>query len=308
MSQSRKIAKNAAIVAIATLASRILGFARDLIVAFALGAGLYADAFFVAFRIPNLMRRLFGEGSLTMAFVPVYSLTKEQDGDEAAHEMARSALAWLVAILSAITALVMVFAGPLTTAIAPGFTDNPELFQTTSSLVRVCFPYTIFICAVALCMGILNSEDHFLAPALAPCVLNVCLIASALLGYFAGLNVATAMSVGVLAGGVGQWLLQQPFLKRKGISWRGPWSWKNPAVIKMGKLMIPTVFGAAVYQINILLSTLLASFLPIGSISYLYYADRLVQFPLGVFGDRHQHSGPAQPVQAGCQRPDGRLP
>ena len=278
------IARNAAVVAGATLLSRVLGFVRDVIVAFALGAGLFADAFFVAFRIPNLLRRLFGEGSLTMAFIPVFSRIKEEEGEDAAREMARSAMIWLAVILGGITLLAELLAGPITMAIAPGFLDNAVLFETTVDLVRICFPYVLFICGVALCMGILNADNHFLAPALAPTVLNVVLIGAALAGYFLGINVAYAMAVGVLVGGVGQWFLQQPYLRRTGFSWRGTWSWRNRGVARMGVLMLPTVFGAAVYQLNILLGTLLASFLPVGSVSYLYYADRLVQFPLGVFG------------------------
>ncbi|HKI80836.1 MAG TPA: murein biosynthesis integral membrane protein MurJ, partial [Pseudodesulfovibrio sp.] len=280
----RRIARNAAVVAGATLVSRILGFVRDIIVAFALGAGLFADAFFVAFRIPNLLRRLFGEGSLTMAFIPIYSRLMEEEGEEAARAMARSAAAWLAAVLIGITVIVELLAQPLTMAIAPGFLDNHAQFAVTVDLVRICFPYVVLICGVALCMGILNSRNHFLAPALAPVALNVSLIGSALFGYFAGYNVAYCMAYGVLVGGAAQWLLQQPFLVRTGFSWHGPWSWRNKGVARMGMLMLPTVFGAAVYQLNILLGTLLASFLPVGSVSYLYYADRLVQFPLGVFG------------------------
>ena len=280
----RRIARNAAVVAGATLVSRILGFLRDIIVAFALGAGLFADAFFVAFRIPNLLRRLFGEGSLTMAFIPIHSRLLEEEGEEAAQAMARSAAIWLAVILIGITVVVELLARPLTMAIAPGFLSNHEQFAVTVDLVRICFPYVVLICGVALCMGILNSRNHFLAPALAPVALNLALIGSALFGYFAGLNVAYCMAWGVLVGGAAQWLLQQPFLSRAGFSWRGPWSWRNRGVARMGMLMLPTVFGAAVYQLNILLGTLLASFLPVGSVSYLYYADRLVQFPLGVFG------------------------
>lgn len=271
-------------VAGATLVSRVLGFVRDVIVAFALGAGLFADAFFVAFRIPNLLRRLFGEGSLTMAFIPVYSRVMEEEGEEAAQAMARSAMIWLAAVLVGITVVVEILARPLTMAIAPGFLDNLEQFAVTVDLVRICFPYVIFICGVALCMGILNARNHFLAPALAPVALNVALIGAALFGYYFDYNVAYCMAYGVLVGGAAQWLLQQPFLAKTGFSWRGPWAWRNKGVARMGLLMLPTVFGAAVYQINILLGTLLASFLPVGSVSYLYYADRLVQFPLGVFG------------------------
>lgn len=272
------------IVAGATLISRGLGFVRDMIVAFTLGAGFMADAFFVAFRIPNLLRRLFGEGSLTMAFIPVYTRVKAEQGELAAQEMARSALVWVVTILCGITLVAELGAGVIVYLVAPGFVDNPELTATTTQLLRICFPYIIMISSVALCMGILNASGHFLGPALAPVMLNIALISAALTGYYLGLSVAECMAWGVLAGGVLQWQLQQPYLKRQGFTWRGAWSWRDPGVRRMALIMLPTVFGAAVYQINILLGTLLASFLPEGSVSYLYYADRLVQFPLGVFG------------------------
>ena len=281
---SRRIAKNAAVVAGATLLSRILGFVRDLVIAYALGAGLFADAFFVAFRLPNLLRRLFGEGSLTMAFVPVFTRTRTADGQDAAFAMARSILVWLVLVLCAITLAAIIFARPITLLIAPGFADNPGQIELAATLVRICFPYIVLISGVALCMGILNASGHFLAPALAPCILNIVLIASALTAVFFNWSVAHALAVGVLMAGVLQWLFQQPFLRRLGFTWKGPWSWFHPGVKKTGLIMLPTVLGAAVYQINILVGTLLASFLSIGSISFLYYADRLVQFPLGVFG------------------------
>lgn len=282
--ESRQIARRAATVGGATLVSRVLGFVRDLITAFTLGAGLFADAFFVAFRIPNLLRSLFAEGSLTMAFIPAFSRVREEEGEERAREMARSVLAWLVSILAVITALAMAFAPELTALIAPGFGAKPELLETTASLLRICFPFIIFISAVGLCMGILNALDHFFAPAFAPCLLNVGFIVFGLAGWALGLNVAYCLAWGVLASGLGQWLFQQPYLARLGFRWRGPWRWLDPAVLRMGRLMLPSVFGSAVYQINLLLGTLLASFLPVGSISYLYYADRLVQFPVGVFG------------------------
>ena len=280
----RQIAKSTLVVAGATLVSRILGYARDVVVAFVLGAGASADAFFVAFRIPNTLRRLFGEGSLTMAFVPVYSRVRAEQGEEAAHAMARSALVWLLIILGGLTLVVEILAHPVTVAVAPGFADDPAQMALTVTLVRICFPYIILISAVALCMGILNSENRFLAPALAPVLLNVALIAAALAGYFLGWSVVECLAWGVLAGGVLQWLLQQPFLGAVSMRWRGPMSLRDPGVRRMAVLMLPTVFGAAVYQLNVLLGTLLASYLPQGSVSWLYYADRLVQFPLGVFG------------------------
>ncbi len=281
---SRVIAKNAAVVAGATLASRILGFVRDLVTAFALGAGPLADAFFVAFRLPNLLRRLFGEGSLTMAFVPVYTRTREESGEAEAHAMARSIMAWLLLILGLVTAVAILGARPLVMLIAPGFADDPAVLDVTADLTRICFPYILFVSGMALCMGILNSSGRFLAPAAAPCALNVVLIAAALIGVYGGLSVPHCLAVGVLVAGAAQLALQQPSLRRAGFSWRGPWSWRHRGVRRTGLLMLPTVFGAAVYQINIVIGTMLASFLAAGSISYLYYADRLVQFPLGVFG------------------------
>jgi len=281
---ARVIAKNAAIVAGATLASRILGFLRDLVTAFALGAGPLADAFFVAFRLPNLLRRLFGEGSLTMAFVPVYTRTREESGAAEAHAMARSLMVWVLLVLGVITAVAMLGAGPLVRVIAPGFADDPALLALTADLTRICFPYILFVAGMALCMGLLNASGRFLAPALAPCALNVCLIAAALIGVWAGWSVPHCLAVGVLVAGAAQLALQQPSMAAAGFTWAGPWSMRHPGVGRTARLMLPTVFGAAVYQINIVIGTMLASLLAAGSISYLYYADRLVQFPLGVFG------------------------
>ena len=285
MSQNvRQIAKDASIVGGATLFSRILGFFRDMILAYILGAGVAADAFYVAYRLPNMMRRLFAEGSMTMAFVPVFTRMREEDGDERAFAMPRSALVWLLLILGVLTTLAIIFARPLTKLITPGFVDNPALFDLTVELTRIVFPYIIEISVVALCMGVLNSFGHFLTPALATSELNTIIIVGAGIAYLFHLDVAHTLAWSVVIGGLGQVYMQQPPLKKFGFSWRGPWSMKDKGVAKMGLLMLPTAFGAAVYQFNIVIGTLLASYLPTGSISYLYYADRLVQFPLGVFG------------------------
>lgn len=283
-SQEQTLVSQASTIAGATLVSRILGFVRDLVIAFALGAGPLADAFFVAFRIPNLLRRLFAEGSLTLAFVPVFSRTKEEQGLNQAFSLTRSTMVWLVIVVGLICCLAHVLAEPLTMLIAPGFSSRLELFDKTVFLVRICFPYILFISAVALCMGFLNSMGHFLAPALAPCILNCLLIAFALIAVWQGLPVTIALSVGVVVAGIGQFLFQQPFMHQFGFSWFGPCPLRHPGVRRIGHLMLPTIWGAAVYQLNIVTITILASFLPQGSISYLYYADRLVQFPLGVFG------------------------
>jgi putative peptidoglycan lipid II flippase len=281
---SRAIARNAAVIGGATLLSRVLGFLRDVIIAFALGAGPLADAFFVAFRVPNLLRRLFAEGSLTMAFVPVFTRVEKEDGRDEAYVMARSIMAWLLIILGLITIAALIFASPLTALIAPGFTEDPEVFRVTVELVRICFPYIILVSGMALCMGVLNAKGHFLAPALGPAALNVVLIVSALSGAWFGMSVPYALAWGVLIAGVVQVLMQIPPLKARGFNWLGETRMAHRGVRRTGRLMLPSVFGAAVYQINIVIGTILASFLAAGSISYLYYADRLVQFPLGVFG------------------------
>ncbi|UJX40052.1 murein biosynthesis integral membrane protein MurJ [Desulfovibrio sp. JY] len=280
----RQIAKDASIVGGATLLSRILGFFRDMILAYVLGAGISADAFYVAYRLPNMMRRLFAEGSMTMAFVPVFTRLREEEGDRRAFAMPRSALVWLLIILGVLTTLAIVFARPLTRLITPGFANDPALFDLTVELTRIVFPYIIEISVVALCMGVLNSFGHFLAPALATSELNTIIILGAGVAWLFGLNVPHTLAWAVVVGGFGQVLMQQPQMRKYGFSWRGPWKLKDKGVIRMGRLMVPTAFGAAVYQLNIVLGTLLASYLPTGSISYLYYADRLVQFPLGVFG------------------------
>ena len=267
----------------ATFLSRVLGFIRDIIIASTLGAGPLADSFFVAFRIPNLLRRLFAEGSLSMAFVPLFVSLKNK-GIEDAYTFARSVFLWLFMILGVITGFVLIFAKPVCVLIAPGFSSSPELLDFTANLLRICFPYILFISGVALSMGILNSMNHFFVPAAAPCVLNVCLIVSALLGWFFKLSVPIMLSFGVLIAGIIQFLMQQPVLFKYGFSWRGKISLLDEKIKELLKMMGPSVFGAAIYQITILINTVLASLLPKGSISYLYYADRFVQFPLGVFG------------------------
>lgn len=255
-----------------------------MVVAFALGAGPVSDAFFVAFRVPNLLRRLFGEGALTMAFIPIFARARQEQGLDRAFELARSAFAWQALILAVLTGLTVALARPLTLLIAPGFSDDPAQFELTVQLVRICFPYVLFISAVALAMGVLNSLGHFLSPALSPVLLNLVLISAALTGYYSGGQVAVWLAWGVFAAGLAQLLFQIPFLHGRGFRIFGPMRLRDAYVGRVGRLMLPTVFGAAVYQVNIILSTMLASFLPSGSVTYLYYADRLVEFPLGVFG------------------------
>jgi putative peptidoglycan lipid II flippase len=283
MSENKEVTKAAGVVGAATLLSRIFGFVRDMVIAWFFGAGLAADAFFVAFRIPNLLRRLFAEGSLTVSFVPIFTEYLTKRGRKEAFELAGSVLRILSVILVVVSVVGILAAPFIIRIIAPGFTVSSEKFEITVLLTRLMFPYIFFIALVALCMGILNALGHFAAPALAPVFLNLAMIASVfgLAPFFE--RPVIGLAVGVLIGGALQLALQVPFLLKKGFFFWRKFPWYHPAVKRIGKLMTPAVFGSAVYQINILVGTLLASLLSEGSISYLYYADRLVQFPLGIF-------------------------
>lgn len=283
MSENARLTKAAGIVGFATLLSRIFGFVRDVVIAWHFGAGLGSDAFFVAFRIPNLLRRLFAEGSLSIAFVPVFTEYIKEWGTEEAFRFARSAIR-LLSVLLAFTAVAGILLSPIIVrVIAPGFAEFPDKLNLTITLTRLMFPYVILICLVALCGGILNVLGHFSAPALAPVFLNIAMIGSVFLISPRLTQPAMGLAMGVLLGGMLQLALQIPFLiQNRFLFWKKA-DFYHPGLKRVGALMLPAVFGAAVYQINILVGTLLASLLPEGSVSYLYYADRLVQFPLGIF-------------------------
>ncbi len=281
--ENRRVAKAASVVGLATLLSRIFGFIRDMVVAGFFGAGFATDAFFVAFRIPNLLRRLFAEGSLTISFVPIFTEYLKKKSKEDAIGLANTAFT-LLSIILVIVSLAGIFFSPLIVKIiAPGFSKVPDKYELTVFLTRLMFPYIFFISLVALCMGILNSLRHFAAPALAPVVLNICIIAAAILLRNLFPEPIISLAIGVIIGGILQLAMQFPFLVKMGVKLRPSFDFKHPGIKRIGILMLPAVFGAAVYQVNIFISTLLASFLPGGSISYLYYADRIVQLPLGVF-------------------------
>jgi len=277
-----RVVKAAWVVGLSTLLSRIFGFIRDMVIAGFFGAGLATDAFFVAFRIPNLLRRLFAEGSLTIAFIPVFTGYLKRSKKQAV-EFAGIAFTLLSIILALVSVAGIVFSPWIVRIMAPGFSEVPDKYALTVFLTRLMFPYIFFISLVALCMGILNSFRHFAAPALAPVVLNICMITSAFLlkDYFE--VPILSLAVGVMAGGVLQLAMQFPFLLRVGARLRPSLRFDHPGIKKIGILMLPAVFGAAVYQASIFINTILASLLPGGSVSYLYYADRVVQLPLGVF-------------------------
>lgn len=286
MSEKGKVTRAAGIVGSATLLSRIFGYVRDMVTAYYFGAGPLADAFIAAFRIPNMLRRLFAEGSLSISFVPVFTETLSRDGKKEAFRMAGAALRLLSLVLAGV-AVAGVLASPwIVSAIAAGFKGDPATFELTVLLTRIMFPYVVFICLVALCMGILNVLGHFAAPALAPVALNLAMIASLFVGGRVtadGELRVTLLAWGVLIGGLLQLGMQVPVLWRRGFFFFKPGPLWHPALATVGRLMLPAVLGAAVYQVNMFIGTMLASLLKTGSITGLYYADRLVQFPLGVF-------------------------
>jgi putative peptidoglycan lipid II flippase len=281
--ENARVARAAGVVGLATMLSRIFGFIRDMVVAAFFGAGFATDAFFVAFRIPNLLRRLFAEGSLTISFVPVFTEYLKTRSRKEALELANVSFT-VLSIILVIVSITGVLLSPLIVSVmAPGFVKTPDKYELTVFLTRIMFPYIFFISLVALCMGILNSLRHFASPALSPVILNIAMILAALFLRDFFKEPVLALAVGVLIGGLLQLLFQLPFMNRLGVRLRPDLNFSHPGVKRIGILMLPAVFGAAVYQINIFISTLLASFLPEGSVSYLYYADRLVELPLGVF-------------------------
>jgi len=281
--ENSRVAKAAGVVGLATMLSRIFGFLRDMVVAAFFGAGLTTDAFFVAFRIPNMLRRLLGEGSLTVSFVPVFTEYLNKKSKEDSLELANIVFTALSIIL-VIVSLAGVLLSPLIVMImAPGFVKIPAQYDLAVFLTRFMFPYIFFLALVALCMGILNSLRHFAAPALSPVILNICMILAALLLKDFFEEPIIALAIGVMIGGVLQLAMQWPFLLKLGVKLKPNFNFKHPGLKQIGLLMFPAAFGAAIYQINIFVSTILASLLPTGSVSYLYYADRIVELPLGVF-------------------------
>lgn len=281
--ENSRIAKAAGVVGLATMLSRIFGFIRDMVVAALFGAGLTTDAFFVAFRIPNILRRLLAEGSLTVSFVPVFTEYLKTKAKEDALELADIAFTCLSIILVIISLIGVLLSPVIVSIMAPGFIKTPAQYELTVFLTRLMFPYIFFISLVALCMGILNSLRHFAAPALSPVVLNIAMILAALFLRDFFQEPIFALAVGVLIGGILQLAMQWPVLVRKGVRLKLNFNFKHPGIQKIATLMLPAAFGAAIYQINIFVSTILASLLPSGSVSYLYYADRIVELPLGVF-------------------------
>src|SRR5579863_3743231 len=273
--------RSAATVGLWTLASRVLGFLRDMLTAIFLGAGPVADAFFVAQRLPNLFRTLFAEGAFNAAFVPLFAGTIAAEGRPAAKRFAEDALAVLLTVLLLFVIAAEVFAPALVQVIAPGFEDQPDKFALTVALTRITFPYLLYISLASLQGGVLNSVGRFAAYAATPTLLNVFMIAALL---FVRPVSGQVLAWAVTAGGFAQFLWLILSCERAGLPLYLPRPRLTPAVKKLLRLMGPGVVGAGVTQLNLAVSTAIASLLPTGAVSYLYYADRLNQLPLGVVG------------------------
>lgn len=271
-----------------TLLSRILGFARDFVVARAFGAGLATDAFFVAFKLPNLLRRMFAEGAFSQAFVPILGEYKNKRGDADTRTLVDHVACLLSMILFAVTAIGILGAPALVWISAPGFAADAGKFELTVTLTRITFPYILFMSLVALSGGILNTWSRFALPAFTPVLLNITFIVLALFAapYFDPPVLVLAWAVFI--GGLLQMAIQIPALKkiamlpRPTLNWRAAWA--DPGVRRILKLMGPALIGVSVSQISLLINTVFASFLKTGSVSWLYYADRLMEFPSGMLG------------------------
>lgn len=267
-----------------TFLSRILGFVRDTLIARAFGASLMSDAFIVAFKIPNLLRRISAEGAFSQAFVPILAEYKSQRTFDETKTLVNRVATWLALILVGVTLLGMISAQLLVSIIAPGFTAHPEKMQLTVELLRITFPYIFFISLVSMAGGVLNTYNKFGIPAFTPVWLNVAMIAAVLFFADRFAEPVKALAWGVFIGGCLQLLFQIPYLKEIGLLPKLDFHWNDEGVWRILKLMGPAVLGVSVAQISLIINTIFASFLVTGSVSWLYYADRLMEFPTGVLG------------------------
>jgi putative peptidoglycan lipid II flippase len=275
---------SSAIVASMTFLSRILGLIRDVVLAAFIGATANADAFFVAFKIPNFLRRLFAEGAFAQAFIPVLADYRAAGEERAIQQFINKVTGMLGGALLAVTAFMMVAAPVVTAIFAPGFMSDADKFALTAEMLRITFPYLLFISLTGVAGAILNSYGYFAIPAVTPVLLNICLIGAALVAAPWFEPPIMALAWGVFVAGACQLTLQLPFLHRIQRLPKPVWDRKDEGVRRVLWLMVPALFGVSVSQINLLLDTVLASLLPSGSVSWLYYSDRLTELPLGVFG------------------------
>lgn len=281
---SLKLLKSTAVFGGTTMISRVMGFIRDVLVARVFGADAGTDAFFVAFKIPNFMRRLFAEGAFSQAFVPVLSEYREQRGHEDVRQLLERVSGTLGAILFLITVVGVLAAPLLIMLFAPGFVGEQDKHELASEMLRLTFPYLMFISLTALAGGVLNAYGKFAVPAFTPVFLNICLIVAALWVAPHMERPIMALAWGVLIAGIVQLLFQFPYLARMKLLVWPRWGWHDSGVRRILKLMLPAMLGVSVAQINLMFDTIIASFLVTGSVSWLYYSDRLVEFPMGVFG------------------------
>lgn len=267
-----------------TFISRIMGFLRDMIVAHIFGATGLTDAFYVAFKIPNFMRRLFAEGAFSQAFVPVLAHYKEKQGHQELRKFIDHVSGTLSVILTIVTILGILAAPLVVVLFAPGFDKDATRYQLTVDMLRITFPYILFISLTAFASGILNTHNHFAGPAFTPVILNITMIIAAVWLAPHMANPIVGLAWGVFAAGILQLLFQFPFLMRLQLFPRFKPSFRDPGVKRVLRLMLPALFGVSVSQIGLLIDTVFASFLQEGSISWLYNSERLMEFPLGMLG------------------------
>jgi putative peptidoglycan lipid II flippase len=276
--------KAIATVSSLTLASRVLGFLRDVLMASFLGAGIMADAFFVALKLPNFFRRITAEGAMSIAFIPIFSETFEKEGQDKAQDYASQMLSFLFSFLMPLSIVIIAAMPWVILGLFPGFEGRGLRYEWAVELSRITFPYLLLMSLTALIGGILNARDRFAPFAAAPIIFNLCLIGALLLHSFISMSAAEMLSYAVLVSGFVQLFWVWWFLNRTGFKIRILLPKITPRIKRTFTLMIPAILGAGVMHINLLVDMILASFLPVGSISYLYYADRLAQLPLGVIG------------------------
>ena len=283
---TKQLLKSGIIVSSMTFLSRILGLVRDMVMTNIMGAHWATDVFLVAQKIPNFLRRLFAEGAFSQAFIPVLSEYQTNHTLQEVKKLVADTFGTLTVIL-VLVAIIGVIGSPLLVSLfGPGFIDEPNKFELASTLLKITFPYILFISLTAFCGSILNSIGRFAVPAFTPVLLNVSIISAAIMvsPALGEEGAARAMAWGVFAAGIAQLLLQLPFLWREGYLVRPRWGWRSKGVQKILTLMGPALFGVSVGQINLLLDTIIASFLETGSIMWLYVSDRMLEFPLGMFG------------------------
>ena len=288
---SKRLLKSSIVVSSMTLLSRVLGLVRDVVIAHLIGAGATADVFLFANRIPNFLRRLFAEGAFSQAFVPVLAEYQQSGDINKTREFIGKVSGTLGGLVSIVTILAMVGSPVVAALFGMGWftdwmNDGPDAhkFEQASLLLKITFPYLWFVTFVALSGAVLNTIGKFGVMSFSPVLLNVAMIATALFLAPQMDNPDLALAIGIFLGGLLQFLFQIPFMKQAGLLVKPKWAWRDEGVTKIRKLMIPALFGVSVSQINLLLDTVIASFLMTGSISWLYYSDRLLEFPLGLFG------------------------